>query len=394
MHVTGSAQDPHLDGFIDIKNGGFGVPDLGGTFTGLTTRIELQPDRVRIQQFQLLDHHGEKLTIAGELAVHERQVGAVNISIDSDNFELVDNELGDVQAQMALKVTGELRRPRVVGRRAGSTPGASRSTGSCSSSTIRTRPKRCRTSSRRSARSKASGSAEEATQAGAGESASSRPASPGAVPRPRAGARAGPASSRPSSSTSTSSCPTTSCCAARTCGRAVRPARRSATSTSPSAATCGSARAPAARSRSSAPSTTVRGTYEFQGRRFDLARGGTIRFIGTPTINPLLDITATRKIPNTGVEAKVRITGTPQGAGAGALERPAARGERHPLADRVQPPGQRARARASARRSRRRPAGSRPASSPRRSASRSARRSTSISSRSRRRPTRGIWARA
>ena len=39
---------------------------------------------------------------------------------------------------------------------------------------------------------------------------------------------------------------------------------------------------------------TVRGTYEFQGRRFDLVRGGTIRFTGTPTINPLLDVSATR----------------------------------------------------------------------------------------------------
>jgi translocation and assembly module TamB len=55
---------------------------------------------------------------------------------------------------------------------------------------------------------------------------------------------------------------------------------------------------------------TVRGTYEFQGRRFDLQRDGTLRFIGTPQINPLLDITATRLIPNTGVTAKVHITGT------------------------------------------------------------------------------------
>jgi translocation and assembly module TamB len=57
---------------------------------------------------------------------------------------------------------------------------------------------------------------------------------------------------------------------------------------------------------------TVRGTYDFQGRRFDLERGGTIRFIGTPTINPNLDVTATRTIPNTGVQAKVHITGTVQ----------------------------------------------------------------------------------
>lgn len=56
---------------------------------------------------------------------------------------------------------------------------------------------------------------------------------------------------------------------------------------------------------------TVRGMYEFQGRRFELQRGGTVRFIGTPEINPLLDLTAVRRIPNAGVEARVRITGTP-----------------------------------------------------------------------------------
>jgi translocation and assembly module TamB len=55
---------------------------------------------------------------------------------------------------------------------------------------------------------------------------------------------------------------------------------------------------------------TVRGTYEFQGRRFDLVRGGTLRFVGETEINPLLDVTATRLIPNTGVEAKVHVTGS------------------------------------------------------------------------------------
>jgi translocation and assembly module TamB len=55
---------------------------------------------------------------------------------------------------------------------------------------------------------------------------------------------------------------------------------------------------------------TVRGTYEFQGRRFDIQRDGTLRFIGTSQINPLLNITATREIPNTGVTARVHITGT------------------------------------------------------------------------------------
>jgi translocation and assembly module TamB len=55
---------------------------------------------------------------------------------------------------------------------------------------------------------------------------------------------------------------------------------------------------------------TVRGTYQFQGRRFDFVRGGTIRFIGEPDINPILDVSATRTIPSTGIEARVHITGT------------------------------------------------------------------------------------
>ena len=55
---------------------------------------------------------------------------------------------------------------------------------------------------------------------------------------------------------------------------------------------------------------TIRGTYQFQGRRFDLVRGGTLRFLGEPQINPVLDVTASRLIPNTGVTANVRVTGT------------------------------------------------------------------------------------
>lgn len=55
---------------------------------------------------------------------------------------------------------------------------------------------------------------------------------------------------------------------------------------------------------------TVRGFYEFQGRRFDIARGGTVQFLGLPEINPNLDVTANRLIPNTGVTATIHVTGS------------------------------------------------------------------------------------
>ena len=115
VRVTGSGADPHVVGFIDIRGGAFGVPLGGVSYSGLDTRIELTEDLVRLQEFQLRDEHGQLLRVSGQLAVHEKQVGAVDISITSDNFELIDNELGDVGVDANLKVTGELRRPRVVG---------------------------------------------------------------------------------------------------------------------------------------------------------------------------------------------------------------------------------------------------------------------------------------
>jgi translocation and assembly module TamB len=53
---------------------------------------------------------------------------------------------------------------------------------------------------------------------------------------------------------------------------------------------------------------TVRGTYEFQGRQFDIQRDGRVRFDGFVPVDPSLDITATRLIE--GVEAKVHVGGT------------------------------------------------------------------------------------
>ncbi len=313
VHVTGSGEDPHAEGFVDIKNGAFGVPAASETFTGLTTRIELAPEVVKVPAFELLDRHGEKLRIAGELAVHQRQLGAVNVSIDSDNFEVINNELGDVQLQTALKVTGELRRPQLVGD-------------------VRLDAARVEVdkvlelfyspysqeglpdviSAERDA--EASGSAEEATRSAlskAGESA----APPGAKEKAaaeeqQAGAPSGPAAAlamdvhlvAPDNLVLR--------------GKSLRPGGPTGTALGDINITVGGDLH--VNKRPNGPITlvgtvnTVRGTYDFQGRRFDLARDGTIRFIGTPTINPLLDISATRKIPDTGVEARIHITGTPK----------------------------------------------------------------------------------
>jgi autotransporter translocation and assembly factor TamB len=65
---------------------------------------------------------------------------------------------------------------------------------------------------------------------------------------------------------------------------------------------------PGAEARLIGEVNTIRGTYTFQGRRFDIVRDGRIRFAGTDVIDPSLDIRASRLI--SGVETVVRVQGT------------------------------------------------------------------------------------
>jgi autotransporter translocation and assembly factor TamB len=311
LRVTGSGQDPHLDGFVDVRGGAFGVPLGGVSYTGLDTRIELAEDIVRIREFSILDEHDQPLTVSGELAVHAKQVGAVNITITSDNFELIDNELGDVGVDSQLRITGELRRPRIEGEirlAAGrlevdrilqafydpyaieelpDVVSAERTIEGLGTAEEATRDALAR------ARVSATPAGEDAAKA-----AVDAPETPGGL----MDALAMDVRLRIPDNLVLR-------------GRNLRPGGPAGASLGDMNITVGGD--VQVRKQAGEPFllvgvvNTVRGMYEFQGRRFELERDGTIRFTGSPEINPLLDITAARVIPNTGVEARIRITGTP-----------------------------------------------------------------------------------
>ena len=49
-----------------------------------------------------------RYSVSGELAVHQRQIGGVQIAIKSDQFEIIDNQLADIKLNSDLRITGEL----------------------------------------------------------------------------------------------------------------------------------------------------------------------------------------------------------------------------------------------------------------------------------------------
>ncbi|MGE5246509.1 MAG: translocation/assembly module TamB domain-containing protein, partial [Betaproteobacteria bacterium] len=115
VHVTGTAGDPHASGSFSIDNGAFTVQPTGVGYRQLDGRIDLQPDRIHIPGVRVLDDRQKPLTISGDLAFHERQVGEMSIAVKADDFKVLDDKMGSLRINSNLQMTGELSAPRVDG---------------------------------------------------------------------------------------------------------------------------------------------------------------------------------------------------------------------------------------------------------------------------------------
>jgi translocation and assembly module TamB len=305
VRVTGAGADPHVTGFVDIKGGAFGVPAAGVSYTGLNTRIELQAEKAVIQDFALLDEEGASLKVSGELAVHAARIGAVNVNIAADGFEVIDNELGDVGIDAEIAITGELRRPAVQG-------------------SIRLQAARLEVD-RILALFYDPYSVEElppvVSAEGTLEGESAQEATATALRRAETTAVLPAAQADPAAPPAESAMDPVSLDMRLVIpdnlvlrGKSLRPGGPTGAAVGDINITVGGdlqiVKPAGGQLLLLGTIQTVRGTYTFQGRRFDLARGGTVRFLGEPQPNPSLDIVATRVIPNTGVEVSVGVRGT------------------------------------------------------------------------------------
>lgn len=310
VRITGSGRDPHLNGYVDLQNGAFGVVPAGVGFTGMSARIELAGDRIRVPSLRVLDENGHPLTISGDLAVHERQVGAVNMTIESDDFQIIDNELGEVNVETHLKLTGEVRRPRLEGE-------------------VRTDTARIEVDrvllmfsnaySEEALPDVVSAQQTVTSQKGAEEAtrdAFARGRDVGAAAAPRQNATA-PTAAAPQTGIFSALELNVNLVAPDNFvvrGEDLRPGGATSSQVGSVNSTIGADLR--IDKRENGPLTvrgtanTVRGFYEFQGRRFTIERGGTLQFHGLPQINPDLNIAAERLIPNTGVTARIQVTGT------------------------------------------------------------------------------------
>ena len=283
VRLTGTGYDPHAEGALEVRGGAFEIPQFGTRYTGLDTRIDLQPDVVTVREFKILDSRGFPLTIGGTLAVHERAVGAVDITLQSQAFEIIDNRIADLKLNSDLKLTGELRKPRLEG------------SVDIENATIHLAELIEQVTANPYAVEADAG------LAGADEAARATPPSGAAA-----------ASKQPSLFDAldldvTVVVPDNMVLR----GNNLRPANAPIDIGDMNATVGGTIRArklPGAELQIVGDVNTVRGNYSFQGRRFEILRDGHIRFDGSDELNPAINIRARRII--SGVETFVQVQGT------------------------------------------------------------------------------------
>jgi autotransporter translocation and assembly factor TamB len=316
--VTGSGNDPHLDGAIDLKGGAFTVPDLGTSYTGLDTRIELQPEVVRVTDMRVVDNHGSAMVIGGQLAVHARSVGEVNVNMKSQDFKVIDNELGNLRIDTDLNLTGSVTYPRVEGM-------LNINTGTINIAAVlaQVTAKAYSTEATELPLEDPAAAAERVRRNGE-VPAEADSKVPGSAANPETNTAAVNEAAAAAVTPVTTPPPQTSLFDAMYVnltigipddlvlkGQDIK-AGGGAASLGDANVTVGGnifvTKAQGDVVRLTGDVNTIRGTYTFQGRRFDLSRDGRIRFTGNEQIDPLLDIEASRLI--SGVQAFVHVRGT------------------------------------------------------------------------------------
>jgi autotransporter translocation and assembly factor TamB len=216
------------------------------------------------------------MTVGGTLAVHERSVGEVNVNVRSEDFEVIDNQLADLKLDTDVRVTGTLRAPRVEGfvEVEAGTVDVARVIDQFTADPYAT---------------------EAVAFDGATEAVPAEPATGAASILAALDLNLG--IGVPSNLVLR--------------GTDLRPANAPIDFGDINATVGGAVqvrKAPDGMFRLLGEVNTVRGSYTFQGRRFELLRDGRIRFAGTDDVDPQLDVRARRII--SGVETFVRVQGS------------------------------------------------------------------------------------
>jgi autotransporter translocation and assembly factor TamB len=365
--VKNTVKDPQVDGTLRLIDGAFTVAASGAAYNAINGTIRFTPTQVVIESFSARDDENDPLDVRGELAMGPTwgKVGALKLDVQAQRFEVLDNRFGVADVNANLQIEGDPLRPQVRGS-------VQLHTGRIEADQVlRALTGGPYATESADATAQAGVLSEAPVLPGLVQTrskpAATEPTAPAPVPSAAAPSSAVPSAPAPSAAVPSSSVPPATEPAVAEAAK-VAPTEQAAqqvqaqqqqqaaeTAAKSALQTIGPfhgmdldlhvtipddlvlrGRDLKAGANSvglgnmnitvggdlrllKKPGTpvavvgninTVRGSYDFHGRRFDILRDGRIAFTGTTPPDPLLDVTASRLIQPSGIEARIRIEGT------------------------------------------------------------------------------------
>jgi autotransporter translocation and assembly factor TamB len=279
IRISGQSQSPEATGSVTITNGALTVEPTGVKYHNLNARMDLEGERINLTDFRLSDNDQDQAQLSGALTLHGRTIATMDVNVHSHRIDVLDNELGQLSINSDLHLAGDLAHPKLEGTLAVGTGRLEldRLLATTGNSAYAVKATEYQT---------VEPDQPIETTGGPGLFSALQIAVDVSVPDDlvlRASDLKAPGSSFGLGAMNL------------TLGGDLNAQKD-----------------PGGPVKLTGSVNTVRGTYEFQGRRFEIRRDGTVRFAGLDQLNPRLDIKARRNIQ--GVEANVNVEGT--------LERP------------------------------------------------------------------------
>jgi hypothetical protein len=308
--VTGTPARPEVNGNVRVEGGAFRVALVDAAYEGVEANLRLTPQQVRVETLQLADGRGNPLRVTGTLGIADAALGDVDLTATASEFRVLDNDLGDVRLTTDLTVTGTPSAPVIRGTV--SVPDSRVEVDRLLLALAGTPREALRNDVDMVYVPEVEDTQEEQRDGGESVAPTAAEEAPEHASEgvPQAD-EAEPGSSLLDAATIDVQLTIPDDLVLR--GDDVRVVD-GGTSLGALNVTVGAdlraAQTPGEPLLVTGLVNTVRGYYDFQGRRFTVVRDGGIRFEGDDVTNPTLDLAATRDI--SGVEARIDIEGTAQ----------------------------------------------------------------------------------
>jgi autotransporter translocation and assembly factor TamB len=115
LQVQGNLKTPRLYGELTVADGAMRVVPSGARYRKLNTQLVFEGPTARIDRLSVEDNDGHSLAATVQIGLAGRSVNTVDMAAQASDFKVLDNEMGRVSLDGKLTLQGSLDKPRVDG---------------------------------------------------------------------------------------------------------------------------------------------------------------------------------------------------------------------------------------------------------------------------------------